>query len=171
MSRGVTRDINTWEKISWIIYGDTIPRRNGMYRVTPRDRGPRPHPPTTAHMREAFDVLDTWGFAQKTILTWVKDRMGCGDWVKDRMGCGDWLRGKTEHCLLAIKGKPVITLTNQTSVLFGPMRNHSQKPDEFYDLVESLCPAPEGGRVELFQGKPRPGWIGHGGSLVNGEAA
>ena len=78
------------------------------------------------------------------------------------MGCGDWLRGKSEHCLLAIKGKPVITLTNQTSVLFGPMRDHSQKPDEFYDLVESLCPAPEGGRVELFQRKPRPGWVGHG---------
>ncbi len=117
---------------------------------------------TSFHMRESFDVLDTWGFAQKTILTWVKDRMGCGD----------WLRGKTEHCLLAIKGKPIITLTNQTTVLFGPMRDHSQKPDEFYDLVESLCPAPEGGRVELFQRKPRPGWVGHGdearsaGSLV-----
>ena len=81
---------------------------------------------------------------------------------RKRINCGDLLRGKTEHCLLAIKGKPVITLTTQTSVLFGPMRKHSQKPDEFYDLVESLCPAPEGGRVELFQRKPRPGWVGHG---------
>ena len=31
---------------------------------------------TNAHMRVAFDVLDAWGFKFKTILTWVKDRIG-----------------------------------------------------------------------------------------------
>jgi N6-adenosine-specific RNA methylase IME4 len=87
---------------------------------------------TNAHTREAFSVLDAWGFQQKTILTWVKDKMGAGD----------WLRGQTEHCLMAVRGKPVVTLTNQTTVLHGPIRVHSRKPDEFYALVESLCPAP-----------------------------
>jgi N6-adenosine-specific RNA methylase IME4 len=58
------------------------------------------------------------------------------------MGNGDWLRGKTEHCLLAVRGKPVVTLTNQTTLLHAPARGHSQKPMEFYSLVESLCPAP-----------------------------
>ena len=34
---------------------------------------------TNAFMHEAFHVLEAWGFQPKTILTWVKDRMGCGD--------------------------------------------------------------------------------------------
>jgi N6-adenosine-specific RNA methylase IME4 len=58
------------------------------------------------------------------------------------MGCGDWLRGQTEHSLFATRGRPVVTLTTQTTLLNAPVRAHSQKPLEFYDLVESLCPAP-----------------------------
>jgi N6-adenosine-specific RNA methylase IME4 len=87
---------------------------------------------TNHHMREAFEVLAAWGFEQKTILTWAKDHMGCGD----------WLRGQTEHCILAVRGKPIVTLTNQTTLLHAPKRAHSQKPVEFYDLVELLCPGP-----------------------------
>jgi ParB-like chromosome segregation protein Spo0J len=56
---------------------------------------------TNHHMREAFNVLDAWGFKQKTILTWVKDKMGMGD----------WLRGKSEHCLLVTRGKPIVHLS------------------------------------------------------------
>lgn len=105
---------------------------------------------TNHHMREAFDVLEAWGFKHKTILTWVKDRMGMGD----------WLRGQTEHCLMAVRGKPTVRLTNQTTVLNGPMRKNSQKPEEFYKFVERLCPAPR--YAELFSRQPRDGWDGHG---------
>jgi N6-adenosine-specific RNA methylase IME4/ParB-like chromosome segregation protein Spo0J len=87
---------------------------------------------TNYHMRHAFAALDAWGFEDRTILTWVKDKMGTGD----------WLRGQTEHCLMAGRGKPIIALTNQTTVLHAPVRGHSVKPPEFYDLVERLCPAP-----------------------------
>lgn len=104
---------------------------------------------TNHHMREAFTVLDAWGFQHKTILTWVKNRMGTGD----------WLRGRTEHCLMAVRGKPIVTLTNQTTALDGPLRENSRKPDEFYAFVESLCP---GSRAELFSREPRPGWEAHG---------
>lgn len=104
---------------------------------------------TNAHLPVAFDVVRAWGFEYKTMLTWVKDRMGTGD----------WLRGQTEHCLMAIRGRPVVTLTNQTTVLFGPLREHSRKPEEFYALVESLCP---GSKVELFARTPRRGWVAHG---------
>ena len=51
---------------------------------------------TNAHLRVAFEVVDAWGFEYRSLLTWVKDRMGTGD----------WLRGKTEHCLLAIRRDP-----------------------------------------------------------------
>jgi ParB-like chromosome segregation protein Spo0J len=37
---------------------------------------------TNYHMREAFTVLDAWGFQQKQILTWVKNKMGRGDWLR-----------------------------------------------------------------------------------------
>jgi N6-adenosine-specific RNA methylase IME4 len=110
---------------------------------------------TNAHMREAFAVVDAWGFTHKTILTWVKDRMGTGD----------WLRGQTEHCLLAVRGRPVVQLTNQTTVLHAPMRDHSRKPDEFYALVEALCP---GAKVELFSRQQRPGWAAHGDEVMAG---
>jgi hypothetical protein len=40
------------------------------------------------------------------------------------------------------RGKPVVELTNQTTLLHGPHRANSQKPVEFYDFVERLCPAP-----------------------------
>jgi N6-adenosine-specific RNA methylase IME4 len=103
-----------------------------------------------SHMREAFTVLDAWGFEPKTILTWAKDKMGVGT----------WLRGQTEHCLLAVRGKPTVVLTNQSTLLHAPVRAHSEKPEEFYALVESLCPAPR--YAELFARRGRDGWDCHG---------
>jgi hypothetical protein len=41
---------------------------------------------------------------------------------------------------MAVRGKPVVTLTNQTTLLHAPVRAHSQKPVEFYDLVEFALP-------------------------------
>ena len=49
---------------------------------------------------------------------------------------------KAEQCILAIRGHPIVELTNQSTRLDAPARGHSAKPPEFYDLVESLCPAP-----------------------------
>ena len=106
---------------------------------------------TNHHMCEAFTVLDAWGFQHKTILTWAKNKFGTGD----------WLRGQTEHCLMAVRGKPTVHLTNQSTLLHGPLRANSQKPDEFYSFVEKLCPSPR--YAELFQrGTGRPKWDGHG---------
>jgi N6-adenosine-specific RNA methylase IME4/ParB-like chromosome segregation protein Spo0J len=110
---------------------------------------------TNHHMREAFAVLDTWGFQQKTILTWVKDKMGMGD----------WLRGRSEHCLMAVRGKPIVQLTNQTTLLTAPVRAHSQKPFEFYVMVEALCPAPR--YADLFSRYRHNGrWDCHGDEIA-----
>ncbi len=100
---------------------------------------------TNAFMRQVFVCLDAWGFQEKTILTWVKDRMGVGD----------WLRGRSEHCILAVRGKPLVMLTNQTTVLEAPLREHSRKPEAFYALVEALCP---GTKLEMFAREARDGW-------------
>ena len=100
---------------------------------------------TNAFLHDAYHIIEEWGFTPKTVLTWVKDRMGMGD----------WLRGKTEHCILAVRGKPVINLTNQTTVLNAPLREHSRKPDEFYQMVSDLCP---GRKIDIFSRESREGW-------------
>jgi N6-adenosine-specific RNA methylase IME4 len=105
---------------------------------------------TNAQMRDAYVVLDAWGFKDKTILTWVKDKMGLGD----------WLRGQTEHCIMAVRGNPIVTLTNQTTALHAPARAHSEKPEEFYRLVETFCPAPR--YAYLFSRNNRDKWDCHG---------
>ena len=105
---------------------------------------------TNFHMRFAHQVAEAWGFEPRTILTWIKDRMAQGI----------WLRNRTEHCLVCVRGSPVVTLTNETTVLHAPVRAHSQKPAEFYAMVERLCPAPR--YAELFAREKRERWDGHG---------
>src|SRR5262249_31437726 len=95
---------------------------------------------TNYHMLNgAREVLDAWGFAPVTIFTWGKTtKLGTGL----KFGTGSWLGGGTEHSIFATRGKPVVTLTTESTLLLAPTGGHSVKPVEFYDLVESLCPAP-----------------------------
>lgn len=100
---------------------------------------------THKFMRYSFEILDTWGFRDVAILTWAKDRMGLGT----------WLRSQSEFCIMAVRGKPIVTLTNQTTVINGPLREHSRKPDEFYAMVDSLC---HGRKLDYFSREKRDGW-------------
>lgn len=117
---------------------------------------------TNAHLLsgDAFRVIKAWSFEPRTMLTWAKPHFGTGD----------WLRGQTEHCLLATLGKPVVQLTNQSTLLWAPRGQHSEKPAEFYILVESLCPASR--YLSLFhRGSGRPNWDLHGDEAIGPEAA
>jgi N6-adenosine-specific RNA methylase IME4/ParB-like chromosome segregation protein Spo0J len=106
---------------------------------------------TNFYMRSAYEVLDAWGFSERTILTWAKPHFGVGD----------WLRGQTEHCILAARGAPRVTLTNESTLLMAPRgAAHSAKPEAFYELVERLCPAPR--YAYLFARNSRPRWDAHG---------
>lgn len=100
---------------------------------------------TNAFMHEAYHCLNAWGFTPKTILTWDKVILGLGD----------WLRNVTEHCIVATRGKPIVTLTNQTTMIREQRGQHSRKPDAFYALVDALCP---GSKLEMFARSPRDGW-------------
>jgi N6-adenosine-specific RNA methylase IME4 len=100
---------------------------------------------TNAHLRVAFEVVEAWGFEYKSLLTWMKDRMGTGE----------WLRGQTEHCLLAVRGKPIFLKGSHATFLQAARREHSRKPEEFYSLVEATCP---GSKLELFARQERDGW-------------
>lgn len=100
---------------------------------------------THKFMRYAFEIIDTWGFRDVAILTWVKDRIGLGS----------WLRSQSEFCIMAVKGKPKINLSNQSTVIYGKLREHSRKPDEFYEMVNSLC---AGYKLDYFSREQRVGW-------------
>lgn len=107
---------------------------------------------TNKFMHEAYHILEAWAFEPKTILTWYKQRTGVGY----------WLRGDTEHCILSVKGQPVITHIAQSSFLSAKAGTHSEKPDEFYALIDSLCP---GKKLDMFARKQRIGWEVYGNQL------
>jgi N6-adenosine-specific RNA methylase IME4/ParB-like chromosome segregation protein Spo0J len=86
---------------------------------------------------------------------WGLERRGVLTWAKDRLGTGFPLRGQTEHCLLFSRGAPVFLPGAASTLLTGPVREHSRKPEEFYALVERYCP---GTKLELFARERRPGW-------------
>jgi len=111
---------------------------------------------TNAFMHEAYHVLEAWGLEPKSILTWFKERTGVGH----------YLRGQTEHCILAIQGKPEITHEAQGTSLIAKATDHSTKPDSFYELVESLCP---GRKLDIFGRRERKGWEVYGDQLQKAE--
>ncbi len=113
---------------------------------------------TNAFMRGAFDCIDAWGFTEKTILTWDKVNLGLGD----------YLRNVTEHCILAVRGRPVLSLTNQTTLISEKRREHSRKPEAFYSLAEALCP---GSKLEMFARESRAGWVAWGAEAGKFDAA
>jgi N6-adenosine-specific RNA methylase IME4 len=83
--------------------------------------------------------------------------------LRERHDAISWA-GIMDEAHRRVRGRPVVTLTNQT-LLHAPAREHSRKPDEFYALVESLCPAPVNGKLELFARESRPGWIAAGAEI------
>lgn len=103
---------------------------------------------------EALTVMEAWGFAYKGCLTWVKP---------NGFGTGHYLRGATEHVLLGVRGTPTLLRKNQPTYFEAPrIGRHSEKPAEFYDLLESLTPAP---RIRLFARSQRDGWDSWGNEL------
>jgi N6-adenosine-specific RNA methylase IME4 len=107
---------------------------------------------TNHHMRHAFALLHALGIDQhSTIVTWRKDKFGRGQVRRDQ----------TEHSIIGLLGKPVLTLTNQTTLIEAPRRENSQKPDEFYAQFEAVHPAPR--YAEIFsRGGRGDNWDCHG---------
>lgn len=107
---------------------------------------------------EAYRVCDAWGFSAKTELVWQKlTRTG-----KPHFGLGWHLRAAHEVCIVAVRGRPKPLQRNVRTVFAAPVGRHSEKPNEFYRLVESISAGPY---VELFARRQRPGWRCYGNEL------
>ena len=108
-----------------------------------------------ALLSEGLQVMDNWGFTYKTNLIWYKIRKDGGP---DRRGVGFYFRNVTELILFGVRGKNVRTLQpgrSQENIISSRKREHSRKPDEQYDLIESCSWGPY---LELFGRGSRKGW-------------
>jgi N6-adenosine-specific RNA methylase IME4 len=94
---------------------------------------------------DAGELLRHWGFTYKATLVWDKDRIGMGAWL--RMQC--------EFCLIGTKGKPTWNNTKHRDIVREARREHSRKPEAFYEIVEDIT---VGRRLDFFSRQQRPGW-------------
>lgn len=108
-----------------------------------------------ALLPEGLRVMEAWGFQYKSNLIWHKIRKDGGP---DGRGVGFYFRNVTELVLFGVRGKNARTLApgrSQVNFLATQKREHSRKPDEFYEIVEACSPGPY---LEMFARGARPGW-------------
>lgn len=119
---------------------------------------------TNAHLLNGFApiVMRAWGFRPITLIAWDKQRMGVGYYV----------RNCHENVAFGVRGRPgPFKRRDFRSTFTAPSGRHSQKPESFYDEVETLSDGPY---LELFARREREGWtcLGNelGQELVGGAA-
>ena len=107
-----------------------------------------------ALIAEGLEVMKRWGFTYKSNIVWHKIRKDGGS---DGRGVGFYFRNVTELVLFGVKGSMRTLRPGRTQVnyLATRKREHSRKPDEFYDVVESCSPGPY---LEMFARFKRAGW-------------
>lgn len=120
-----------------------------------------------ALLPEGLRVMEAWGFKYKSNLIWHKIRKDGGS---DGRGVGFYFRNVTEVILFGVRGANARTLDagrRQVNMIETRKREHSRKPDEQYDLIESCSPGPY---LELFGRGLRPGWTTFGNQAVEDYA-
>lgn len=112
-----------------------------------------------ALLAEGLQILEAWGFQYKTNLIWYKVRKDGGP---DRRGVGFYFRNVTEMILFGVRGKNPRTLQpgrSQPNIMATRKREHSRKPDEQYEIIESCSRGPF---LEMFARGRRPNWFSWG---------
>tara|TARA_B110000285_G_scaffold189059_1_gene215545 strand:- start:805 stop:1962 length:1158 start_codon:yes stop_codon:yes gene_type:complete len=107
---------------------------------------------THKFLPDAFDILKEWGLDYKATLVWNKEKIGMGAWF--RMQC--------EFCLVGVKGKPYWENTKYRDIIEEPRRQHSRKPDVFFDVIDKIT---LGRKLDYFSREKRNGWEVFGNDL------
>jgi N6-adenosine-specific RNA methylase IME4 len=109
---------------------------------------------TNPMLVNALKIMEEWGFSYKTNFCWVKDR-------EYPTGLGYYFKSRHEILLLGVRGS-FLPLTREIvpSFLMTEPREHSRKPDEIYDIIETLYP--NCNYLELFARNSRDGWDCYG---------
>lgn len=109
----------------------------------------------------ALRLLDTWSFRYVLTMVWHKPG-GFQPIGLPQYNC--------EFAIYARKGSPKFIDTKAFNVCFdAPRREHSRKPDEFYDVIRRVTGE---GRIDIFSREPRDGFAQLGNESDKfGEAA
>lgn len=104
--------------------------------------------PTVTHAREAFDVVDSWGFEYKTQAVWDKQRLGVGY----------WMRGEHELLYIATRGdvSPPPSDVRRSSIFREQASEHSRKPKAVRSYIEAAHPGAR--KLEMFARDGKVGW-------------
>jgi N6-adenosine-specific RNA methylase IME4 len=99
----------------------------------------------------ALDIIKGWGFRYVCQFVWYK-RGGF-----QPIGLPQY---NVEFALYARRGAPTFVSTKAFSCGFtGARREHSRKPDQFYDMVRRVTAGP---RIDIFSREPRDGFDQYG---------
>ena len=103
------------------------------------------------YLHDAFHLLETWGVRYSFTMAWVK-----GGGIKPP-SCPVF---NAEYVVVGKKGSPLFKDTTAFSAAnFWPRGSHSEKPEEFYDLLRRTTLSP---RIDIFNRRPIPGFVGWG---------
>lgn len=101
---------------------------------------------TNAFIREAFTVIEAWGFEYRSMFIWVKPQMGIGNY---------W-RVSHEIMLLGIRGDAKrFNDKSLKSWVSAERKKHSSKPECVREMIEKASSGPY---LELFGRKQTKGW-------------
>lgn len=106
---------------------------------------------------QAFVAMNAWGFKFVTSGTWSKRNDDSG---KLAFGPGYVLRCSSEPFLLAKVGNPPTFSKSVRTLIEGPRRAHSEKPENAYSAAEKLFGPVR--KADIFTRKTRPGWDAFG---------
>jgi N6-adenosine-specific RNA methylase IME4 len=108
---------------------------------------------TQAQVPQALEVMNAWGFECKTFGTWAKQSRTGRSWA---FGTGYVLRSAAEFFIHGDRGRPQSQSRSERNLIVAPVREHSRKPDQAYEMLERMFPAQR--RCELFARSTRSGW-------------
>ena len=104
---------------------------------------------THSFLKDSFEILENWGYNYKATLVWDKVKMGLGRTI----------RMQVEFCLIAIKGNPIINGSSERDIITEARREHSRKPEAFYEMVDRMC---IGNKLDYFSRNNRINWEHYG---------
>lgn len=87
---------------------------------------------TNGFLREAFEVIEAWGFEYKSCLVWVKPQLGMGNY---------W-RVSHEFLLLGVRGALSFTNRSFLSWVLEERTLHSRKPFRIRQIIEQVSLGP-----------------------------
>src|SRR6516164_6765238 len=101
---------------------------------------------TQAQLHQALDVMQCWGFEFKSSGAWAKQSRTGKRWA---FGTGHLLHSAAEFFLIGTRGRSSKPESrSERNLIVAPVREHSRKPDQAYEMLERMFPARP--RCELF---------------------